>query len=136
MDLAPQTADTFRIGGDLTVRRLGFGAMCLVGPDVYGEPADPANSLAVLRRAVELGVNLIDTAEAYGPRINERQIAEALAPFPPGLVIATKCGIDRRARDWGQTRTKGSRAQIRASCEGSLRRLKVERIDLYQLRRV
>ena len=135
-DLAPQTADTFKIAGDLTVRRLGFGAMGLVGPDVYGEPADPANSLAVLRRAVELGVNLINTAEAYGPRINERQIAEALAPFPPGLVIATKCGIDRRARDWGQTRTKGSRAQIRASCEGSLRRLKVERIDLYQLHRV
>ncbi len=136
LDLAPQTADTFKIGGDLTVRRLGFGAMGLVGPDVYGEPADPANSLAVLRRAVELGVNLIDTAEAYGPRINERQIAEALAPYPPGLVIATKCGIDRRARDWGQTRTKGSRAQIRASCEASLRRLRVERIDLYQLHRV
>jgi len=136
LDLAPQTADTFKIGGDLTVRRLGFGAMGLVGPDVYGEPADPANSLAVLRRAVELGVNLIDTAEAYGPRINERQIAEALAPYPPDLVIATKCGIDRRARDWAQTRTTGSRAQIRASCEGSLRRLKIQRIDLYQLHRV
>ncbi len=136
LDLAPQTADTFKIGGDLTVRRLGFGAMGLVGPDVYGEPADPANSLAVLRRAVELGVNLIDTAEAYGPRINERQIADALAPYPPDLVIATKCGIDRRARDWAQTRTQGSPSEIRASCEGSLARLKVERIDLYQLHRI
>ncbi len=130
------TADTFRIGGDLEVRRLGFGAMRLVGPDVYGEPPDSANSLAVLRRAVELGVNLIDTAEAYGPEINERQIAEALAPYPPHLVIATKCGIDRRARDWGQTRTKGSPSEIRASCEGCLGRLQVERIDLYQLHRI
>lgn len=129
-------AERFRIAGDLEVRRLGFGAMRLVGPDVYGEPADSANSLAVLRRAVELGVNFIDTAEAYGPEINERQIAEALAPYPAELVIATKCGIDRRARDWAQTRTKGSPAEIRASCEGSLRRLKVERIDLYQLHRI
>jgi pyridoxine 4-dehydrogenase len=131
-----KAADTFRIGGDLEVRRLGFGAMRLVGPDVYGEPADPANSLAVLRRAIELGVDFIDTAEAYGPEINERQIAEALAPYPPHLVVATKCGIDRRARDWGQTRTKGSPSEIRASCEGSLRRLQVERIDLYQLHRI
>jgi aryl-alcohol dehydrogenase-like predicted oxidoreductase len=129
-------ADTFRIGGDLEVHRLGFGAMRLVGPDVYGEPSDPANSLAMLRRAVELGVDLIDTAEAYGPEINERQIAEALAPYPPHLLIATKCGIDRRARDWGQTRAKGSPPEIRASCEGSLRRLQLERIDLYQLHRV
>lgn len=127
---------TFRIGGDLEVRRLGFGAMRLVGPDVYGEPAHPANALAVLRRAVELGVDFIDTAEAYGPRINERQVAEALAPYPAGLVIATKCGIDRRARDWAETRSIGAPAQIRASCEGSLKRLKVERIDLYQLHRV
>lgn len=126
----------FQIGGDLTVSRLGFGAMGLVGPEVYGDPTDPANSIAVLRRAVELGINFIDTAEAYGPEINERQIAEALAPYPADLVIATKCGVDRRAQDWAQTRTKGSRAQIRASCEGSLRRLKVERIDLYQLHRV
>ncbi len=129
-------AGTFRIGGDMEVRRLGFGAMRLVGPDVYGQPADPAGALAVLRRAVELGVDFIDTAEAYGPQINERKIAEALAPYPPGLVIATKCGIDRRARDWAQTRTKGSPAEIRASCEGSLERLRVERIDLYQLHRV
>ena len=133
---AQQLGDTFKIGGDLTVRRLGFGAMSLVGPNVYGEPADPANSLAVLRLAVELGVNLIDTAEAYGPAINERQVAEALAPYPADLVLATKCGIDRRALDWAETRNKGSRAQIRASCEGGLRRLKVERIDLYQLHRV
>jgi len=129
-------ADTFRIGGDLEVRRLGFGAMRLVGPDVYGEPEDPANSLAVLRRAVERGVTFIDTAEAYGPEINERQIAQALAPYSRHLVVATKCGIDRRARDWGETRTKGSPSEIRASCEGSLRRLQVERIDLYQLHRI
>jgi aryl-alcohol dehydrogenase-like predicted oxidoreductase len=134
--MASGTADTFRIGGDLEVRRLGFGAMRLVGADVYGEPPNPANSLAVLRRAVELGVNFIDTAEAYGPEINERQVSEALAPYPAGLVIATKCGIDRRARDWSQTRTKGSPSEIRASCEGSLRRLRLERIDLYQLHRV
>lgn len=130
------SADAFRIGGDLKVHRLGFGAMRLVGPDVYGEPPDPANSLAVLRRTVELGCNFIDTAKAYGPEINERQIAEALAPYPPHLVVATKRGIDRRARDWGQTRTKGSPAEIRASCEGSLARLQVERIDLYQLHRI
>jgi aryl-alcohol dehydrogenase-like predicted oxidoreductase len=131
-----EAAETYRIGGDLEVRRLGFGAMRLVGDDVFGEPRDPANSLAVLRRAVELGVNFIDTAEAYGPRINERQIAEALAPYPPGLVIASKCGIDRRARDWAETRAKGSPGEIRASCEGSLTRLELERIDLYQLHRV
>jgi aryl-alcohol dehydrogenase-like predicted oxidoreductase len=82
------------------------------------------------------GIDFIDTAEAYGPEINERQIAEALAPYPADLVLATKCGIDRRARDWGETRTKGTPAEIRASCEGSLKRLKVERIDLYQLHRV
>ncbi|HZH05149.1 MAG TPA: aldo/keto reductase [Lautropia sp.] len=133
---AKATTNAFRIGGDLEVGRLGFGAMGLVGPDVYGEPLNPANSLAVLRRAVELGVDLIDTAEAYGPEINERQIAEALAPYSPHLVVATKCGIDRRARDWGQTRSKGSPAQIRASCEGSLRRLRLHRIDLYQLHRI
>ena len=126
----------FRIGGDLQVRRLGFGAMRLVGPDVYGEPQDPNNSLSVLRRAAELGVDFIDTAEAYGPEINERQIAEALAPYASHLVVATKCGIDRRARDWAKTRIKGSPSEIRASCEGSLRRLQVERIDLYQLHRV
>lgn len=134
--MASAAVGTFRIGGDLEVRRLGFGAMRLVGPDVYGQPPDPANSLAVLRRAIEVGVNLIDTAEAYGPEINERQIAQALAPYPGHLVIATKCGIDRRARNWDQTRSKGSPAEIRASCEGSLQRLQVERIDLYQLHRV
>jgi aryl-alcohol dehydrogenase-like predicted oxidoreductase len=128
-------SDTFRIGGDLEVRRLGFGAMRLVGEDVYGEPANPQNSLAMLRGAVALGVNFIDTAEAYGPYINEQQIAEALAPYPRDLVIGTKCGIDRRARDWSQTRTKGSPRDIRASCDGSLLRLGVERIDLYQLHR-
>jgi aryl-alcohol dehydrogenase-like predicted oxidoreductase len=129
-------AGTFRIGGDMEVHRMGFGAMRLVGPDVYGEPLDAAASLAVLRRAAALGIDFIDTAEAYGPRINERQVADALHPYPPKLVIATKCGLDRRARDFKQTRMKGAPAEIRDSCESSLRLLKVERIDLYQLHRI
>ncbi len=129
-------AGTFLIGGDLPVHRMGFGAMRLIGPQVYGEPLDRGNSLAVLRRAVDLGIDFIDTAEAYGPGIDEELIAEALFPYAPKLVIATKCGIDRRALDFNETRMKGSPEQIRASCEGSLSRLKLERIDLYQLHRI
>lgn len=129
----------FHIGGDLPVRRMGFGAMRLVGPDVWGPPAAPSNSTAVLREAVRLGVQLIDTAEAYGPRLNEEQIAEALSPYPDGLVIATKCGLER-FRTAGvegiQSRLKGSRAEIRASAEGSLERLRLQRIHLYQLHRI
>jgi pyridoxine 4-dehydrogenase len=120
--------------GDRTVNRMGFGAMRLTGPGTLGEPDDPENALAVLRRAVELGVNFVDTADAYGPEVNERQIADALYPYPEGLVIATKGGLlhERRA----QWRQDGRPETLRASCEGSLKRLRLERIDLYQLHSV
>jgi pyridoxine 4-dehydrogenase len=123
--------ETFRIGGDLEVRRLGFGAMRLCGRRIMGWPEDRENALAVLRRVVELGINLIDTSNAYGPEVNELQIAEALYPYPPGLVIATKGGLvrDDRAR-WP---TDGRPEKLREACEGSLRRLRLERIDVYQL---
>ena len=119
------------IGGDMTVHRLGFGAMRLCGPGVWGEPLDPAAAKRVLRRAVELGITLIDTADAYGPEVNERFIAETLYPHPAGLVIATKGGLTRPRREaWN---TNGRPEHLRAACDGSLRRLKLERIDLYQL---
>ena len=124
---------TFTIGGDLEVRRLGFGAMQLTGPGVWGPPADEQAARAVLRRAVELGVNLIDTADSYGPDVSERLIGEALAPYPPGLVVATKAGFVRPGP--GRWEPDGRPEHLRAACEGSLRRLKVERIDLYQLHR-
>ena len=117
--------------GDLEVGRLGFGAMRLCGPGIWGEPADPENALRVLRRVVELGVALIDTADAYGPEVNERQIAEALCPYPEGLVIATKGGYTRPGP--GQWRPDGRPEHLREACEGSLQRLRLERIDVYQL---
>jgi pyridoxine 4-dehydrogenase len=125
-------AGTVRIGGDLTVNRLGFGAMRIAGDEqVWGEPTDGAEARRVLRRAVEFGVNFIDSADAYGPEINERLICEALAPYPRGLVIATKGGIVRpSAPEWV---ADGRPAHLRQACEGSLKRLKLERIDLYQL---
>jgi pyridoxine 4-dehydrogenase len=126
-------AGTAKIG-DLTVNRMGFGAMRLTGPGVIGEPDDPRSALAVLRRAVELGVNFIDTADAYGPEVNEHQIAEALHPYPEGLVIATKGGLLHERR--GEWRQDCRPETLRASCEGSLRRLRLERIDLYQLHTV
>jgi pyridoxine 4-dehydrogenase len=126
-------AGTAKIG-DLTVNRLAFGAMRLTGPGVIGEPDDPEAALAVLRRAVELGVSLIDTADSYGPEVNERQIAEALHPYPEGLVIATKGGLRHERR--GEWRQDGRPETLRASCEGSLERLRLERIDLYQLHSV
>jgi pyridoxine 4-dehydrogenase len=127
------TGGTVRIG-DLTVNRMGFGAMRLTGPGVIGEPADPENAKAVLRRAVELGVNFIDTAASYGPEINERQIADALHPYPDDLVIATKGGlIHERQGEWIRD---GRPENLRASCEASLSRLRVDRIDLYQLHSV
>ena len=120
--------------GDLTVNRMGFGAMRLTGPGVIGEPADPANALAVLRRAVELGINFVDTADSYGPEINERQIAEALHPYPDELVIATKGGLHHvRQGEWIRD---GRPDMLRAACDSSLERLRVERIDLYQLHSV
>jgi len=123
--------ETFVLGGDLEVRRLGFGAMRLCGPRIMGWPEDRENALAVLRRAVELGVNLIDTSDAYGPEVNELQIAEALHPYPEGLVIATKGGLLRDRN--GSWPTDGRPEHLSAACEASLRRLRVDRIDLYQL---
>jgi len=125
---------TFLLGGDLPVHRLGFGAMRLTGKGIWGEPRDVREAIAVLRRAVELGVNLIDTADSYGPEVSERIIAEALYPYPPGLVIATKAGLERPGPD--RWKPNGRPEHLRAACEGSLRRLKLERIDLYQLHRI
>jgi pyridoxine 4-dehydrogenase len=125
---------TFLIGGDLPVHRLGYGTMRLVGEGAWGEPADPEEAKRVLRRAVELGVTLIDTADAYGPEIAERLIGEALAPYPPGLVIATKGGITRQGP--AKTEYVGRAGYLIQCVEMSLRRLKLERIDLYQLHRI
>ena len=124
-------AGTLTLGGDLRVNRLGFGAMRLTGPGIWGEPKDPQSARRVLHRALELGINFIDTADSYGPEVNERLIAEALHPYPPGLVIATKGGLIRPGRD--QWERRGNPAHLRQACEGSLERLRVERIDLYQL---
>ncbi|MFO1155084.1 MAG: aldo/keto reductase [Rhodospirillales bacterium] len=128
---ANQPGGSLRIGGDLVVHRLGFGAMRLCGPGVWGESADPAAARRVLRRAIELGITLIDTADAYGPEVNERFIAETLHPYPDGLVIATKGGLTRPRRDAWNSDARPER--LRAACEGSLKRLKLDRIDLYQL---
>jgi aryl-alcohol dehydrogenase-like predicted oxidoreductase len=125
---------TFLLGGDLPVNRLGFGAMRITGKGIWGPPADRAESIAVLRRAVELGVNLIDTAESYGPHVSEELIREALHPYPDGLVIATKGGLERPGPD--QWETNGRPERLRAGVDGSLRRLGLERIDLYQLHRI
>jgi aryl-alcohol dehydrogenase-like predicted oxidoreductase len=124
---------TFAIGGELVVHRLGFGAMRITGDGVWGPPPDPENAKAVLRRAVELGVNLIDTADAYGPHISEELIAEALYPYPEGMVIATKGGLQRPSRE--EWVPDGRPAHLKRACEGSLRRLRLQRIDLYQLHR-
>ena len=125
---------TFSLGGDLPVHRLGFGAMRITGPGVWGEPKDPEGAKAVLRKAVELGVNFIDTADSYGPEVSERLIAEALHPYPAGLVIATKGGLTRQGPNrWLPV---GRPEYLRQQVEMSLRRLKVQRIDLYQLHRI
>src|SRR5215467_14961554 len=127
-------AGTLTIGGDLVVNRMGFGAMRLTGPGIWGEPKDAVEARRVLRRAVELGVDFIDTADAYGPEVSERLIKEALHPYPAGLVIATKGGSLRPGPDqWVQD---GRPAHLRDACEASLKRLKLERIDLYQLHRI
>jgi aryl-alcohol dehydrogenase-like predicted oxidoreductase len=123
--------DTFTIGGDLEVRRLGFGAMRITGDGIWGPPDDPEAARSLLRRVVELGVNLIDTADSYGPEVSENLIAEALHPYPDGLVIATKGGLTRTGP--GRWPRDGRPEHLREACEGSLRRLKVDRIDLYQL---
>jgi aryl-alcohol dehydrogenase-like predicted oxidoreductase len=127
-------AGEFFIGNDLRVTRLGFGSMRLTGKGIWGGPADRPGAVAVLRRAVELGVNLIDTADSYGPYVAEEIIAEALHPYPAGLVIATKGGFERSGPDrWSEN---GRPEHLRSACEGSLRRLRLERIDLYQLHRI
>src|SRR5580658_8212219 len=129
-----EASGEFAIGGDLPICRLGFGAMQLTGRGIWGEPADHAESIRVLRRAVELGINLIDTADSYGPEVSERLIAEALHPYPAGLVIATKGGLTRAGPEkWAPV---GRPEYLRSACEGSLQRLKLERIDLYQLHRI
>jgi aryl-alcohol dehydrogenase-like predicted oxidoreductase len=125
---------TFLLGGDLPVHRLGFGAMRITGKGVWGPPKDHDESLAVLRRAIELGVNLIDTAESYGPHVSEELIAEALYPYPEGVVIATKGGFDRSGPE--QWTVNGRPERLREELEGSLRRLRLERIDLWQLHRI
>jgi pyridoxine 4-dehydrogenase len=125
---------TFLIGGDLPVHRLGYGTMRLVGEGAWGEPADAAEARRVLRRAADLDINLIDTADAYGPEIAERLIAEALYPYPAGLVIATKGGITRQGP--AKTEYVGRAGYLIQCVEMSLRRLRLERIELYQLHRI
>jgi diketogulonate reductase-like aldo/keto reductase len=114
---------TITMGGDMPVARLGFGAMRLTGPGIWGEPRDPAEARRVLERVVELGLNFIDTADSYGPEVSERLIAETLYPYPAGLVIATKGGLNRPGPDRWDRDARPER--LRASCEGSLRRLKL-----------
>ena len=127
-------AGQFAIGGDLQVNRLGFGAMRITGAGVWGPPASRTEAIRVLRRAVELGINFIDTADSYGPHVSEELIAEALHPYPVELLIATKGGFDRPGS--GRWIENGRPEHLIAACEGSLKRLRLSRIDLYQLHRI
>jgi pyridoxine 4-dehydrogenase len=127
------TAGTIEVGGDLTVNRLGFGAMRITGAGIWGPPADRDEAKAVLRRAVELGVTFIDTADSYGPAVSEELISEALHPYPDDLVIATKGGLERTGP--GQWPVNGRPEHLIEACEGSLKRLKIEQIPLYQFHR-
>ncbi|MGB6192304.1 MAG: aldo/keto reductase, partial [Terracidiphilus sp.] len=129
-EISAANAGTFTIGGDLTVNRLGYGAMRITGPGIWGPPKDKPAALATLRRAVELGVNLIDTADSYGPEVSEDLIAEALFPYPAGLVIATKAGWERIGP--GQWIHNGSPKHLTEAVEGCLRRLRLARIDIFQ----
>jgi len=128
------SSGTFAIAGDLSVHRLGYGAMRITGDGIWGEPRDRDECIRVLRRAVELGVNFIDTADSYGPHVSERLIAEALYPYPKDLVIATKGGLERPGPN--KWTPNGRPEHLRAACDGSLKRLRLERIDLYQLHRI
>lgn len=129
--ISASVAGTVSLGGELSVHRLGFGAMRLTGDGIWGPPKNHAEAIAVLRRAIELGVNFIDTADSYGPHVNEELIAEALFPYPKGLVIATKGGWNRPGpNQWTHNATP---AHLRQAVEGSLKRLRLERIDVYQL---
>src|SRR5580693_3824348 len=130
-EISASLSGTVTLGGELTVHRLGYGAMRITGPGVWGPPKDRAGALAVLRRAVELGVNFIDTADSYGPGASEELIAEALAPYPKDLVIATKGGWNRPGPN--QWTHDASPEHLRKAIEGSLKRLRLERIDVYQL---
>jgi len=132
--LPTETSGTFALGGDLTIHRLGFGAMRITGSGIWGEPKDRAEARKVLKRAVELGVNFIDTADSYGPEVSENIIAEALHPYPKGLVIATKGGFTRPGPN--KWKEDGRPEYLRQCIEMSLRRLKLECIDLYQLHRI
>ena len=124
----------FTIGGELTIRRMGYGAMRITGQGIWGPPKDPSEAIKVLQRAVELGVNFIDTADSYGPNISEELIAEALFPYPGKLVIATKGGLLRSGPD--QWNTNSSPEHLKEALEGSLNRLRLDSIDLYQLHRI
>jgi len=127
-------AGEFLVGNDLRIARLGFGAMRITGKGIWGAPPDRAQAVKVLRRAVELGINFIDTADSYGPAVSEEIIAEALHPYPAGLVIATKGGFERPGpNQWVEN---GKPAHLKSTFEGSLRRLRLQRIDLYQLHRI
>ncbi len=134
IDDIAQASGTFSFGGDLEVNRLGYGAMQITGPGIWGPPVDHDEAVRVLRRALELGINFIDTADSYGPHVSEELIAEALHPYADGLVIATKAGLTRQGP--GQWTGLGQPAYLRQQCELSLRRLRVERIDLFQLHRI
>jgi aryl-alcohol dehydrogenase-like predicted oxidoreductase len=129
--ISAAASGTLTIGGDLTVNRMGYGAMRITGPGIWGPPADKAAALATLRRTVELDVNLIDTADSYGPKVSEELIAEALYPYPAGLVIATKGGWERPGP--GQWTHNSSPKHLTGALEGSLKRLRVDHIDIYQL---
>jgi pyridoxine 4-dehydrogenase len=129
--ISASAAGTISLGSELTVNRMGYGAMRITGPGIWGPPKDHAGALAVLRRAVELGVTFIDTADSYGPNVSEELIAEALAPYPKGLVVATKGGWTRPAA--GYWSHDASPEHLRKAVDGSLKRLRLERIDLYQL---
>jgi aryl-alcohol dehydrogenase-like predicted oxidoreductase len=124
---------TLKLGGNRAIHRLGFGAMRLTGPGIWGEPSDHEGAKRVLKRVLELGVDFIDTADSYGPEVSERLIGEALFPYPKGLVIATKAGLLRGGP--GQWSPNGKPGHLKAACDGSLKRLKVERLDLLQLHR-
>jgi pyridoxine 4-dehydrogenase len=132
--MATIAEDTFRLGGELEVHRLGFGAMRITGEGIWGPPPDPEAARRLLRRAVELGVDLIDTADSYGPEVSEELIAEALHPYPEGLVIATKGGLLRTGP--GEWPRDARPERLKRACEASLRRLRLDRIDLYQLHAV
>jgi pyridoxine 4-dehydrogenase len=129
--ISAAASGTLTIGGDLTVNRMGYGAMRITGPGIWGPPADKDAALATLRRTVELDVNLIDTADSYGPKVSEELIAEALHPYPAGLVIATKGGWERPGP--GQWTHNASPKHLTQALEGSLKRLRVDRIDIHQL---